>query len=297
MSQASDFLRKAFGEGDAARDAGLSTPEGIERFDDIVYGTEADWQVLDVYRPKAAAGERLPVILNVHGGGWVYGNKEAYQHYCMSLAGQGFAVVNFTYRLAPEFLYPANLEDTNLAVQWVLANAEAFLLDTEHIFAVGDSAGAQILASYAAICTNPDYAAGFPFAVPAGFSFTAIALNCGVYLLNDPALLDPMTAALRADQMPEGGTEAEYTKASPVNWIAEHFPPTLYMTCSGDFLKQQAPLLEAALAKVNVPHEFHYLVSAEEELGHVFHLNVKSGEAARCNGMECGYFKSFLETR
>ena len=62
------------------------------------------WQKLDVYRQKDATG-KLPVIVSVHGGGWVYGDKERYQFYCMDLAERGFAVVNFSYRLAPEYKF------------------------------------------------------------------------------------------------------------------------------------------------------------------------------------------------
>ena len=100
MSAMSDQIRKMFGEGDAKRDAGLKTPDDIIRYDDIRYGTEDDkLQMLDVYRPKGISG-KLPVIMSVHGGGWVYGDKEVYQFYCMSLAQRGFAVVNYSYRLA-----------------------------------------------------------------------------------------------------------------------------------------------------------------------------------------------------
>ncbi|MGB4661825.1 MAG: alpha/beta hydrolase, partial [Mobilitalea sp.] len=118
MSQASDKLRKEFGEGDAKRDAGLCTPEDIERVNNIQYGPDSVWNVLDVYRPKAESG-KLPVIVIVHGGGWVYGDKEVYQFYGMNLAQRGFAVVNFSYRLAPEAKYPAPLEDTNLVITWM----------------------------------------------------------------------------------------------------------------------------------------------------------------------------------
>ena len=111
MSAIADLIRKQFKEGDDIRDAGLTTPAGIKRFDDIAYGPDIDWQVLDVYRPKDIEGP-LPVIVSVHGGGWVYGDKERYQWYCMDLALRGFAVVNFTYRLAPEFKFPASMEDT-----------------------------------------------------------------------------------------------------------------------------------------------------------------------------------------
>ena len=61
----------------------------------------------------------------------------------MSLVKRGFAVVNYTYRLAPEYQYPAPLEDTNRVVTWVMEHAGEYDLDTENVFMVGDSAGAQ----------------------------------------------------------------------------------------------------------------------------------------------------------
>ena len=87
------YIRYDFGKGDRKRDAGLKTPEDVKRFDDISYGPDRKYQLLDVYRLKDAEG-KLPVIVSVHGGGWVYGTKETYQFYCMSLAQRGFAVVN-----------------------------------------------------------------------------------------------------------------------------------------------------------------------------------------------------------
>ena len=59
----------------------------------------------------------------------------------MSLVQHGFAVVNFTYRLAPEHKFPAAIEDTNLVMQFVMEHAREYGFDTDNIFAVGDSAG------------------------------------------------------------------------------------------------------------------------------------------------------------
>ncbi|MCC8136937.1 MAG: alpha/beta hydrolase [Clostridiales bacterium] len=294
MSQASDTVRREFKKGDDIRDAGLTTPENVQRFDDICYGEDAGWQVLDVYRPKEKAGEVLPVIISVHGGGWVYGDKERYQYYCMSLAQRGFAVVNFTYRLAPEFRFPASLEDTNLVVNWVLSHAEEYGMDAEHVFMVGDSAGAHGTGLYAAICTNPEYAAQFPFTVPEGFRPTAIALNCGAYRMDEKAGMDGLTMALMEDLFEDGATEENLEKICVPNYITENYVPTYFMTCTGDFLKPQAPLLFNKIMECNVPCEFQFYGDKDHELGHVFHCNMKLEIAAKCNDAQCEFFRKFL---
>lgn len=71
MSATSDKMRKEWKENDAKRDAGLTTPDDIVRFDDILYSVDPVWNLLDVYKPKGAEG-KLPVIVNVHGGGWAF---------------------------------------------------------------------------------------------------------------------------------------------------------------------------------------------------------------------------------
>ena len=148
MSLTSFMVRTIFKRGDDKRDAGCTTPEDVRRFDDIVYGLNPRWNRLDVYRPKDAEG-LLPVIVSVHGGGWVYGDKERYQYYCMSLAQQGFAVVNFTYRLAPEYKFPAPVEDTNQVFTWLLTHADTYGFDIGNIFALSaPDDGTEVLAGY-----------------------------------------------------------------------------------------------------------------------------------------------------
>ena len=289
MSIASIMMRKTAKKSDDARDAGLTTPKDIERFDDIVYGENEEWNVLDVYRPKAEMSRNLPGIVSVHGGGWVYGDKERYQYYCMNLAQRGFAVVNFTYRLAPEYKFPAPLEDTNAVMEWIYENAPDYGLDVEHIYMLGDSAGANILALYTAICTNPSYAANFNFHVPGGFVPKAIALNCGSYVQTD----NMMTKALMADYLPKKGTEEELKLNNPLYYITEKYPPVYVMTSNGDFLKEQAPLMVEALKEKGIPHVMKCYGDEKTELSHVFHCNIKLPEANVCNDEECEFFKSW----
>ena len=290
MSIASKTVRITFKASDDKRDAGLTTPEDIQRADDIVYGASPKEQSLDVYRPKEYTG-KLPVIVSVHGGGWVYGDKERYQYYCMSLAQRGFAVVNYTYRLAPEHIFPASLEDTNLVFTWLLTHAEEYDMDPARVFALGDSAGAHLLGLYCALCTEPDFAKQFTFSAPAGFVPKAVALNCGEYAMSDPSLMKGNTRALMGDLL-GGRLTAEKLRLLDVTLhLNERFPPTYLMTCTGDFLADQAPVMSAALMRHGVPHELHYYADGPKELGHVFHCNMRLDAARRCNDDECAWFQ------
>lgn len=292
MSAISEKLREEFKKNDDIRDAGLKTPKDIIRYDDILYGRNRTWQKLDVYRPKKAKG-KLPVIISIHGGGWVYGDKERYQYYCMDLAKRGFAVVNFTYRLAPEYKFPSSLEDTNSVVKWILKNKEEFGLDTDHVFAVGDSAGAHNLSLYTSILTNREYAKNYNFKAPKDFCFKAIALNCGSYNVKI-SKKDSMTRMLMEDYLPEKGSKRELDMLCCIDHINDNYPPVFAMTATGDFLKDQALELVKKLTEQNVPHIFRLYGDSNNRLGHVFHCNIRSKDAKLCNDEECAFFKEFV---
>ena len=252
MSLISWYIRYDFKKGDRKRDAGLSTPPEIQRYDDIVYGDSKKWQILDVYRPKDKEG-KLPVILSVHGGGWVYGTKETYQFYCMDLAKRGFAVVNFTYRLAPEHRYPAQIEDTNAVVEWILKHSEEYGFDTDNIFAVGDSAGGHLLSVYTAMCNDLSYA---------------------------------------ADLLSKGWTKEDLDWLNSYDKIREGFPPTFVMSSNGDFLRSQVDIIVPELEKHKIEHTVKIYGNEQNVLGHVFHCNIKTKDAAICNDDECAFFRA-----
>ena len=186
MSLQSLSFRLMAGHSDAKRDRGLNTtPDDILRINDIPYGLDVKWNTLDVYRPKNLKG-KLPVIVNVHGGGYVYGSTKQYQFYCMDLARRGFAVVSFNYHLAPKFKFPTPILDLNLVMEWICKKADIHGFDTDRVAMVGDSAGAQLTSQYAVICTNPEYSEVMEV-TPPDFSLRAVGLNCGMYDLKGRA--------------------------------------------------------------------------------------------------------------
>ena len=284
--------RKGCAENDAKRDAGLTTPEDIRRFDDLSYGPYPE-NVLDVYVPKDTK-EKLPTIISIHGGGWTYGDKELYQHYCMRLAQRGFAVVNFTYRLAPENRYPAALEDCFMVFAWIRENHEKYYIDYDNLFMVGDSAGAQLVHQCLTILTNPKYRNLFAFPVPDDFKVQACALNCGAYSLGVGRFIKPGKSSMIWDYLPED--YKPYLKQFKVGrYMTKDFPPSFVMTAYHDFLKVMAYPMHQKLKRLGVESEYHIYGSKDrEDIGHVFHVDCKSEEADRCNEDECAFFKKHI---
>jgi acetyl esterase/lipase len=100
--------------------------------------------MLDLYRPKEFSGA-LPVILGIHGGGWIKGQKGQWSP-AVSRVRDGYAVASIDYRLSGEAHFPAQIEDCKAAVRWLRANAAKYNLDPDRIGAWGHSAGGHLSA-------------------------------------------------------------------------------------------------------------------------------------------------------
>lgn len=282
-------MKEEMKAGDAARDAGLKEPETITSHKNISYGEHGTDNLLDVYYPKDRT-TKLPTIVNIHGGGYFYGDKELYRFYCMNLADRGFCVVNFNYRLAPEHLYPAPLEDTNNVLKWMLENEEEYLFNFDELFLVGDSAGGQLAEQYATIVSNKEYAKLFEFEVP-NISFKGVGLNCGVYFLGSQK--DPK------EEFPyyfNQESSESYAKHFPVeNHITKEFPAASITTASDDFLKEVAAPLAELLEKLEVKTDYNlYKNENGEPLYHVFHIGQKEDISHQCNDEQTDFFKSLI---
>ena len=98
---------------------------------------------LDLYLPVNPSGPR-PVLMMIHGGGWVQGTKEAQILRSLPYLEMGWAVVNVTYRLVQVSRAPAAVEDCLCALQWIARNAERYNFDTSRIVTSGNSAGGHL---------------------------------------------------------------------------------------------------------------------------------------------------------
>jgi triacylglycerol lipase len=125
----------------------------IER--DIAYGKN-ERNLLDVFSSSKPADKPLPVLVFVHGGGFVAGNRRSgpgspfYDNVMLWAIRNGMVGVNMTYRLAPKDPWPAGPQDIGQAIRWVHDNIAQRGGDPTHIFLFGHSAGASHVAAYVA---------------------------------------------------------------------------------------------------------------------------------------------------
>jgi acetyl esterase/lipase len=117
---------------------------GYVRITNIPYGSDPR-QKLDVYQPKKMA-PNAKVVVFFYGGSWRGGGKTDYRFVAQALTSRGFIVVLPDYRVYPQVIFPAFVEDGASAVRWVRDNISNYGGDTNHIYLMGHSAGSHIAA-------------------------------------------------------------------------------------------------------------------------------------------------------
>ena len=201
---------------------GLSPSSHYQLTADLAYG-RADRQILDVYSPRCAHGPS-PLVIFFYGGGWQKGNKEDYEFVASSLTQAGYVVIIPDYRLFPDVVFPAFVEDGAAAVAWSLQNAGKYGADPGKVFLMGHSAGAHISAL---LITDQRYLA--EHAIMAGQLKGFIGLS-------GPYDFLPIKSGYLLDVFPEANREA----SQPINFVTAETPPTLLIHGTDDNLVDTA---------------------------------------------------------
>ena len=130
----------------------------------VVYGTAGGQELkLDIYRPRNASAP-VPVVMHIHGGGWVVGSKESEMLNILPYLALGMAVVNVEYRLGGATPAPAAVEDCRCALRWIVRNADRYKFDANRIVVTGMSAGGHLSLMTGMLPAS----AGFDRSCPAG---------------------------------------------------------------------------------------------------------------------------------
>jgi acetyl esterase/lipase len=264
---------------------------GVRRVKDVTYARVAGRRLkLDVYLPAepVTSGARRPAILQIHGGGWVVGDKrEQGVPLCMHLAAAGWVAFNANYRLSPGATFPDHLVDLKRALAFIREHADEYGIDPGFVAVTGGSAGGHLAALMALTANDPAYQPGFE---AADTSVQAAVPFYGVYDFTNRfgtfpkvfvgRLLQAHVIKARLDEEPE-----KFRAASPIDRITPDAPPFLVIHGRRDTL---APLKDARefVAKLRATSRAPVLFAELHGAQHAFDILVSPRSAPVIEGVE-----------
>jgi acetyl esterase len=265
-------------------------PPGIASRLDLPYDRGDGDAMLDVFRPRDTGtdtGTPRPVIVWVHGGGWIGGSRNEMREYLQILAGHGYVTVGVDYSRAPRRHHPHQARQVAAAVTWLRDRAPELRIDPERFVLAGDSAGAQIAAQLACAVTDPGYAAAIAVTPPirAG-QLRAAVLMCGAYDLvlaprpaREQRIIDTVMYAYSGRRNYRDDPLFGY--ASVLRWLTPAFPPAFITAGNGDALLPQSRRMAAALAGLGADVDALFFDETPDRLDpHEYHLDLHT-DAAR----------------
>lgn len=208
---------------------------------------------LDFYRARRAEPSGAPCIVIVHGGGWDGGERAQLPAWNHRWASRGYAVAAISYRLAPQFTWPAQHDDALAALAWLKAHARALGVDAGRFVLLGRSAGGQIATAVAYGARDPAIRGAISFYAPQDMEF-AWGVSREDDALNSIKLMRQYLGG--PPDTPE--RKALYASASAQAAIGPATPPTLLLHGAPDTLvwHRHSERLAAALRAAGVRHYF-----------------------------------------
>jgi acetyl esterase/lipase len=230
--------------------------------------------LLDIYLPAGANGN-LPLVILIHGGGWLSNDKYADIGYMKKTVAEiissGFALASIDYRFSTQAVFPAQMLDCNRAISFLYDNAEKYGFDRTRFAVMGFSAGGH-LASMVGLSKNENVPSFFMPGTSKSFSFRAVVDFYGpAELILFPGNNDPKSPeALLIGAAPLDRPDLAKA-ASPVTYVDKNDPPFLIIHGEKDELvsPKQSQLLGSWLKLAGVPKEL-IIVKDAPHFGEMF---------------------------
>lgn len=265
----------------------VSTPTG---YADIVGATDAVYNVrygtiyadsyMDVFSPKTEG--KKPLLVYVHGGYYLGGDKASAEPYCRAIAADGYVVASLNYAVAPELQYPGQVRQFNQALNYLVEHASDYGIDLNNVFFGGDSAGCHLVSEMGAAYTNPALATALGITSPLpGERIRGLLLVCGFFNFKNvrqtkfPFVNTAMWAFV-------GRRDYEnYFRAwelCTTETATANYPASLFLCAQDDKFLSQSKEFEGVLKDLGVYTESYY-PSSGHKMGHEFARNFDLPEA------------------
>jgi acetyl esterase/lipase len=269
----------------------------VTRVRNLRYGPHGRRNLLDVYHRRGggpAGGELAPVLLQIHGGGWVIGDKgQQGLPLMLQLAAEGWVCVAINYRRSPQSRWPDHLVDCKQALAWIREHIAEFGGDPDLVCVTGGSAGGHLAAMVGLTAGETRFQPGFEHV---DTSVAACVPFYGVYDLMDLFAPDGLTvrpmrrlARWLIGAPPDREPDA-FADASPVQHVGAEAPPFFVIHGSADNLVpvRQARVFIARLRAVSHQPVLYAEVPGASHAFDVFH-STRTGNAVAAVGRFLGW--------
>ena len=246
--------RSDFDISSVKRDERLSMPDGVICTQNVAYASDNNpSHKLDIYRPGNMEGKVFPVIINVHGGGLIIGNKEFNKYFCALLCKRGFLVYSIEYQLIPDCMIFDQFRDVYMAMDYIKDRIRDDNGDESHVYMVGDSGGACLI-MYTNAIQNSTKIAAAAGVKPSELHINALGLISGMFYTDRLDKIGMFLPKYLYGKDYKKSAFAEYV--SPVNSeIVNSLAPAWLVTSHNDFLRKYTLDFEKALSDAGVEHE------------------------------------------
>lgn len=275
----------------AKHDSANPFPSDVTLTPDIDYiGDGAVCHMTDIYRQSGAEG-KLPVLIDIHGGGFLLGRKEANRLFAADMCRRGFVVFCPEYPLVPDTDIFGIFHALTDCINRIGEIAESYGGDTSQIYLCGDSAVAHICVYLAAMQRNADVA-GAAGVDRIRYEIKALGLQSGMFYTTLPDQVGMFLPSMIYGKDRKKNPFFTKYAVPDVPGIAQSLPPCFVVTARGDFLRNYSRRFAAALKKNGTKYMFLDM-DEEEKLPHAFAAMLPETAAAqKANAAMTEFFRN-----
>jgi acetyl esterase/lipase len=256
---------------DAKRLAGKSLPTGVREINDIPYcGDGIKGHLLDIYYPDDHDG-RLPVFIDLHGGGFMCSDKELNRLFGHYIAKKGFLVFNLNYRLAfSEAKVPDQIRDIATATHWIKENLERYCGDPEKVYISGHSGGGVLAIMEALTAKNRRLRELFQIRQSGFENYQGVAIDCGMMTFYENTI---GYWGMRSMCFEKGYKNTDYYQSMIWDRVPEmNKLPRIYLISNAkDELRHMTLAFQSILERLKVDYKLNYKLDDQNKraLGHM----------------------------
>lgn len=265
----------------------------VKMYENISYFDEDKSHLMDIYQPRNN-NDLLPIIINIHGGGFLLGKKEVNRLYCAELAMKGYIVFCVEYPLSPKAKIIDILNDLIIAINKINEIAKEYNGDNNNIFLTGDSAGAYLCVYLSALKNNSNLINLLKLKNKINPSIKGLGLISGMFYTNKFDQIGVFVPKLIYGK----NYKKEYNNAYyniENKEIISFLSPCFLITNKGDFLRHYSIEFSKALAKYNIKTKL-LNINSKKLLPHAFvAMFPETDEAKIANNEMINFFNNITK--